>query len=220
MTVHAALLVLVDGRLPAGGHAHSGGVEAFVRRGELHDIESLRALLVTRMDTSGFVDATVAAATVRRERSLTELDAEAGARIVSPALRVVSRTLGRQLIRAAQRMWPDARLDAVATIHADGPHHAVALGAAALAAGVDAADAATAAVYGSIATPATAAIRLLGLDPVEVHGLLAALAPRVDIVAAAAAACPDLADAPAPGAPRAELAAEEHAHEEVRLFAS
>ena len=33
----AALLVLADGRFPAGGHAHSGGVEAAVAHGAVHD---------------------------------------------------------------------------------------------------------------------------------------------------------------------------------------
>lgn len=33
----AALLVLADGRFPAGGHAHSGGAEAAVRAGRITD---------------------------------------------------------------------------------------------------------------------------------------------------------------------------------------
>lgn len=34
----AALLVLADGRFPAGGHAHSGGAEAAVRAGRITEI--------------------------------------------------------------------------------------------------------------------------------------------------------------------------------------
>ena len=37
----AALLLLADGRFPAGGHAHSGGVEAAVTHGAVHDTDSL-----------------------------------------------------------------------------------------------------------------------------------------------------------------------------------
>ncbi|MEU5422925.1 urease accessory protein UreF, partial [Streptomyces sp. NPDC020667] len=37
----AALLVLADGRFPAGGHAHSGGAEAAVKAGRVRDAESL-----------------------------------------------------------------------------------------------------------------------------------------------------------------------------------
>jgi urease accessory protein len=225
--VHAALLVLVDGRLPAGGYAHSGGVEAFVRRGELHDLATLRDLLATRLETIGFCDATVAVAALLEGHAGTDrwdrLDAEAGARIASPALRTTSRILGRQLVRTARRMWPDPRLDGVSRVHTDGPHHAVALGAAGLAARLDAGDVAAAALYGAIAGPATAAVRLLGLDPVDAHALVASMTEQLDAIATAAVSCVvrvGLENAPAPSASRLEIAAEEHATQEVRLFAS
>jgi urease accessory protein len=227
MAVSAALLVLADGRLPAGGNAHSGGVESFVRRGELHDLDTLRSLLTTRLETVGFVDATIAAAVVltarRGDVPWARIDAEAGARIASPALRTASRARGRQLLRAAQRMWPAMPLAEVEAVHPDGPHHAVALGAAGMAACAQPNEIAVAAVYGAIATPATAAVRLLGLDPLDVHSLLADVAPRVDAAAASAVACVErdgLAHVPAPSAPRSEFAAEEHAQQEVRLFAT
>jgi hypothetical protein len=37
----AALLVLADGRFPAGGHAHSGGAEEAVKAGRITGAESL-----------------------------------------------------------------------------------------------------------------------------------------------------------------------------------
>ncbi len=97
------------------------------------------------------------------------------------------------------------------------------MGAAALAAGLGAHDAALAAAYGAVSQPATAAVRLLGLDPYAVHAALSALAHRLDEIAARAV---DLAHRgpistlPALDAVRSSLAAERHAHEEVRLFAS
>jgi urease accessory protein len=225
--VHAALLVLADGRLPAGGHAHSGGVETLVRRGELRNLATLHSFLVLRVETVGFCEATVAVATAREGRGGTDrwawVDAEAAARIASPAVRTVSRTLGRQLVRTAARMWPDPRLDRISEVHDNGPHHGVALGGAGLAAGLDDHDVALAACYGAIAGPATAAVRLLGIDPVDAHALLASLAHRTDAIAASAAdsvARVGLADVPAPTAPHLEIAAEEHARQEVRLFAS
>jgi urease accessory protein len=65
-------------------------------------------------------------------------------------------------------------------------------------------------------------VRLLGLDPLAVSGMLAGLAPAVDRTAAAAAATAldPLADLPAPGAPLLDVGAEAHASWEVRLFAS
>ncbi|MYS52351.1 urease accessory protein UreF, partial [Streptomyces sp. SID6013] len=58
----AALLVLADGRFPAGGHAHSGGAEAAVRAGRVTDAASLEAFCRGRLHTSGVVAACVAAA--------------------------------------------------------------------------------------------------------------------------------------------------------------
>jgi len=57
----AALLTLADSRLPAGGHAHSGGVEQAVAAGLVHDPASLAAFLLRRLQTSGAVAAGLAA---------------------------------------------------------------------------------------------------------------------------------------------------------------
>lgn len=227
MHAKTALLLLTDARLPAGGHAHSAGVEAFVRSGELHDVASLSVLLDARLQTTAVVDACLAAATtLAAERGPIpwhRLDAEANARITAPPLRSVSRTLGRQLARAAAVLWHDARIAQAAAVDHDGPHVAVAIGAVALAAGLDPHDAALAAAYGALTQPATAAVRLLGLDPYAVHALLAARACRLDelaIHAVALARRRPLGALPAPGAVRSDFAAVRHAHEEVRLFAS
>jgi urease accessory protein len=70
--------------------------------------------------------------------------------------------------------------------------------------------------------PASAAVRLLGLDPYGVHALLAGLAGDCDRVAAHAAARTDepIDALPAAGAPLLDVGAEVHAAWEVRLFAS
>jgi urease accessory protein len=98
----------------------------------------------------------------------------------------------------------------------------VALGVVAAAAGLAPRQAAAVAAYGSVAGPASAAIRLLSLDPYRVHALLAALAPACDELATAAAkTAHDPVDAlPAAGAPMLDIHAEAHATWEVRLFAS
>ncbi|TDC89127.1 urease accessory protein UreF, partial [Nonomuraea deserti] len=58
----AALLVLADGRFPSGGHAHSGGAEAAVTAGRVHDVATLREFCRGRLHTSGLVAAGLAAA--------------------------------------------------------------------------------------------------------------------------------------------------------------
>ena len=102
------------------------------------------------------------------------------------------------------------------------PHQPVALGVVAAVAGLDPFAAALAAAHGTVAGPAGAAVRLLGLDPYAVHRLLARLAPECDRVAARGAALagghPD--DLPAASAPLLDISAEVHAQWEVRLFAS
>jgi len=101
------------------------------------------------------------------------------------------------------------------------PQHAIVLGV--LVAEVEAA--ALAAAYLAVSGPASASVRLLGLDPLRVNAIVWALAPAIQQVAAAAAATADRnpAELPAPGAPGLDLLAEEHDRhhrEEVRLFAS
>ncbi|MEU1094646.1 urease accessory protein UreF, partial [Streptomyces sp. NPDC005877] len=58
----AALLVLADGRFPAGGHAHSGGAEAAVRAGRVRDADGLAEFCRGRLHTAGLVAASLAAA--------------------------------------------------------------------------------------------------------------------------------------------------------------
>jgi urease accessory protein len=156
------------------------------------------------------------------------LDAEADARTASPAQRDASRTQGRLLLRVARRVWPSPALDDLARTVPD-PHHPVALGVAAHAAGASPRDAALAAAYHAVTGPATAAVRLLGLDPVEVHRLLAELSPDLTAVAdPAAAAALDAATGeagswaklPAHSAPALDFLAERHACARTRLFVS
>jgi urease accessory protein len=215
MASRATLLLLADGRLPAGAHAHSGGLEAAVASGRVHDVASLDGFLRGRLATAGLVAAAFAAAACHRPEAWPALDVAVDARTPSPALRRASRTQGRALLRAGKALWtmPDGPPDL---------HHAVALGLVGAAAGLDAADAAVVAAHGCVSGPAGAAVRLLGLDPYPVHALLARLATSVDAIATKAAAYRDTraAELPAASAPLLDISAEDHATWEVRLFAS
>ncbi len=240
----AALLTLADSRLPAGGHAHSGGVEQAVAAGLVHDPASLAAFLLRRLQTSGAVAAGLAAAAcsgddetgagglleeapvglsasggrhlaavgARRATVLSSLDAEADARTPSPALRAASRQQGRGLVRVGRRAWPSPVWDALPAA----PHHAVALGVAAAAGGLTPRDAAAAAAYLSVSGPATAAQRLLAMDPLTVAAVTARLAPEIDAVAEAAVR----EGLPADTDPLLDLLAEVHAARTDRFFAS
>ena len=101
------------------------------------------------------------------------------------------------------------------------PHAPCALGAATVAAGSGAAEVAVLAALWSVTGPASAAVRLLGLDPLGVTRLLASLSGDVDLVAGRGARCADLAEPlPATTAPLLDLLAQAHARADVRLFAS
>ena len=222
---NAALLILADGRFPAGGHAHSGGAEAAVKAGRIHDAATLQAFCTGRLHTTGLTAAALAAAAAGGVPPL-ELDDAADARTPSPALRATSRRLGRQLMRAARTVWPSPALDRLATDRPRGAHQPVVLGLTAAAAGLGPVDAASAVAYESVSGPVTACVRLLGLDPFQATAVLARLAPDLERVTAAATAAAALAadegvDAlPAASAPLLDLYAEQHAGWPVRLFAS
>jgi urease accessory protein len=221
----AALLLLSDGRFPAGGHAHSGGAEAAVADGRIHDAASLADFCRGRLHTTGLVAAALAAAATAGLDPLA-LDDAADARTPSLALRTVSRRLGRQLMRAARAAWPSPDLDRLAAARPRGAHQPVVLGVTARSAGLRPLDAAHAVAYESAAGPATAAVRLLSLDPFHAAAVLARLAPQIDTAARAAAEAADRARTegctalPAASAPLHDIGAEQHAAWPVRLFAS
>jgi urease accessory protein len=195
----AALLLLADGRLPSGGHVHSGGIEAAVTDGRVYDHSSLGEYLDGRLATAGETDAALAACaasisaaatTATALRLLELLDVEAAARTPAAALRGASRMQGRGLLRAARAAWPGAPLlDELGALgRGAGALWPLCLGAAAAAAGIDPSDAAVVACQSAITGPAAAALRLLGLDPYRVLALLAARGGAVEAIAGRAAA--------------------------------
>jgi urease accessory protein len=226
--VNAGTLLLSDARFPAGGHAHSGGVEPAVTAGTVTDVASLEVFLRGRLRAAGVVAAGLAAAACAgaRKADWGELDAEADARTPSPAQREASRRQGRALLRAARVAWPDANWPPQAA-----PHHAVVLGAAAAAAGCTPLEAAHIAAYQAVAGPASAAVRLLGLDPMQANAVLARLAGMITArsteaadgagaVEGVAGALEAFAGLPCLSAPGLDLLAEAHVAAEVRLFES
>lgn len=222
MNVRATLLLLADARFPTGAHAHSGGVEASHASGDVRDLDDLDAFVRGRLTTVGRVDAAFAAAACAGVASWSELDRELAARIPSPRLRTVSRSLGRQLLRAGERAWPSASYRALRAAAPDGALQPIALGAVAASAGLSPEDAALCALHHLVGATTTAAVRLMGLDPFAVHALAATLADELERRAteAAEAAASAPCDLPSCASPLADILAEHHATWEVRLFAS
>ncbi|MEV2239277.1 urease accessory UreF family protein [Micromonospora sp. NPDC049891] len=227
MATSTMLLLLADGRFPAGAHAHSAGLEAAVAAGRVTDLATLGEYLRGRLATAGLVAAAFAAAargaawSAGRAAVLARLDAELDARTASPAQRSVSRRQGKALLRAGRQIWPTASFDDLPA-GPGGPHQPLVLGLVGAAAGVDPGQVATVAAHATVTGSASAAVRLLGLDPYQVQALLVRLAGACDAIAARAARAAEEPPErlPAAAAPLADIHAEAHATWEVRLFAS
>jgi urease accessory protein len=232
--MNTLLLLLLDTRAPAGAHHHSGGMEAAVGTGLVTELADLEHFCQTRLRTSARVAAAFAAAACHLQADFperaplpalaqaarwAELDAEFDARTPSAAMRTASRQLGGGLLRLLRS------LDLVTPLAPGGrpaPHHPLVLGAGIGLAGGSPELAARAAALAACASPASAAVRLLGLDPFAVQAMLARLAPGIDECARRAAkdAAGPPSSLPADGAPALDLLADFHLTTEVRLFAS
>ena len=228
MTVLASLL-LADSRLPTGGHAHSGTVEAAVERGLVRSEADLGLFLAGRLRGSGSVVAAVAAAGCLLAGTAgvkwDDWDAALSARTPSAAAREASRAQGVTLLRTARRVWPSAALDAL--VEVGRPHHPLVLGAVVAAAGDGADMAASLALHHLLGGACAAAVRLLGLDPIAVAAVQAAANRAAEHVAqTAASVARDAVVQQNPrlllstGTPLPEVLAELHAQAEVTLFAS
>jgi len=239
MTFTALTLLLSDSRLPAGGHAHSGGIEEAVASGIVNDESTLADFLEGRLFAVGLLTAAAAVGVCARGRGWieegdarcpaaldelwAEVDAELDARTPSPAQRLASRRQGSPLLRAAAAVVPGPVVSSLVDWSTGrGTHHAVAFGAIGASAGLATVELATSVAYQSVAGPASAAVRLLALSPLRVTRLVADLAPALDRTAALAQpyATLPLRELPAHAAPHYDLLAEAHLERRERLFAS
>jgi len=211
MTSLTSLLALADSRLPTGGHVHSGGVEEAVVSGLVVDLDTLRAFLRRRIATQGLITASVAAAVHTGSLEVAAADCETDARTPAPAARRASRAQGRGLVRLARRVWPNSGWDGLGPT----PHLGVAAGTAGAAAGIGAQHTALSVVYTTMTGSATAAQRLLALDPGDVAALTFELSGMCDQTADLA--CRELADL---SDPLLDVLAQRHDSRERPLFAS
>jgi len=211
MPTLATLLTLADSRLPTGSHVHSGGVEEAVTSGLVTNLETLNAFLRRRIRSHGLVTASIAAAVHRGDLCPDAADRETDARTPAPAARQASRSQGRGLARLARRVWPEAGWDEIGRQ----PHLSVAAGRVGAVSGLSPEQSALAIVYTTMTGSATAAQRLLALDPADVAALTFGLADVCEHTAAeAAVGLADLSD------PLLDTLAQRHAERERPLFVS
>jgi urease accessory protein len=222
-----AVLQFADGLFPAGGFAHSFGLETYVQDGAVRDRAGLEAFVAAHLEGSaGPADAVAVAAAVRLAAAgdvaaWIELDERLEAMKVVPETREASHQMGRQTLRVASALGPDRLLAELARAVGDGlapGHHAAVFGAALGRAGVEPEVAATAYLHSTAALLVGAGLRLIALGQVDGQRVLAAMRPRIARLAAAAVtASPADMWSFNPGL---ELAGIRHATLDTRLFRS
>lgn len=211
-------LLLADGRFPAGTYAHSLGLEQAVADGL--DAGGVPAFIGARLRLVAEPEARLAVAARRAalQGGVAAVEDEWAARCPSPVLREAARRLGAGLLRSAAIALPAPLIDAYRAASSTTPR-TVALGVVAAAWGVEDEELARLALYDDAATVASAALKLLALDPAAASGWVARLDAWIEDAAAALAAdTRALADLPGPAAVGLELAASIHANRRERLF--
>ncbi len=216
------LAMLADARLPTGAHAHSAGLEPAVLGGLSGDgrrLDEIPAFARSRLRT---VTATEAgAAVVARHHwleghPLWDVEEAWAARTPSGAVRAAARQLGRGYLRLAHGLWPDEMAGAFEAGSA--PPRPLVLGVIGAICDLTPRQVAQLVGYDDVQTIASAALKLVPLDPVVATRWVLRLHPDIDALADEVEHLTGPAQIPARGGPVLDGDAERHAHSTRRLF--
>ena len=212
------MMLLADARLPVAGHTQSAGLEPAVRGG----LTDVPAYLRTRLTTVTRVEAATAVVALHHLRhglALEPVERAWAARTPSSAMRRTSRAQGKAFLRLARRVWPDAPAIGAEGLNGD-PSRALVLAAVADSCGLGPASLARLVGYDDVQTVASAALKLLPLDPADVACWVHDALPAVERLAREVARLTAHTQIPAAGAPQLEAWAEAHAVTTRRLFSA
>ena len=172
---------LADSAFPAGGFAHSGGLEAAWQLGHVEDFDVYLDQSVRQVGRLAlpFVRAAHHAPPSR----LAALDALADATLTNHVTNRASRAQGRAFWATASEVFDDARMRALrGAVHGTHKHHAPVFGAVSAALGVDAEAGAAVFLHASLRGTLSAAVRLGIVGPLEAQRLQTQRAPLLDEV--------------------------------------
>jgi urease accessory protein len=210
------VLQLVDSAFPTGGFAHSGGLEAAMRLGEVE--ADLDAFVDSAVWQAGWGALPFVASAHDAPERLAELDAACDAMLLNPVANRASRTQGRALAATCARVFDVTAVDEGCRARTLRVHLAPAFGALTRALDVTKRDALEVHLYGALRSVTSAAVRLGLVGPNEAQRMIVARAPLLERVLAR---CGDLrAEQAAQAAPIADLFAAAHDRLDARMFVS
>lgn len=224
MTAAYLALLLADGRLPTGAHTQSAGIEPALNHGlrldQVPDYLRARLTTVTEVEAAAAVVARHLWVDTRgpgapTAASMISVDRAWRVRTASKALRDASDLLGRSYLRTAAAVWP-----ALAPLTVDRTPwcRAVAIGATAAEAGLDAEQTARLVGFEEVQTVVAAALKLQPFDPTTAVAWSVAAGGAVEAMVDRVRTLRTVEEIPAYAAPQIEHWAELHTRTERRLF--
>jgi len=209
------VLQLADAAFPAGGFAHSSGLEAAARLGELRDLD---AFVDASLWQAGHASIPYVGAAWDASERIAELDAMCDALLVSHVANRASRAQGRGLASACARIFDLRAIDDACRARELRVHLAPAFGAIARALDLTRDEALEVHLHGTLRGIVSAAIRLNLIGPHEAQRATRERAKLLDRVLATCANIP--AEHAAQCAPLVDLFGTAHDRLDVRLFVS